>query len=90
MVQDLLYLQARSTAVYSEIIGRSLVTGGVVQELSDEMTEALYLTVGDALKDNWRIVKFPETALILDERRNYGLGCEFILERFAAGSATAD
>ena len=38
------------------------------------------------MADGWRIVKFPELAILLDDRRTYGLGCEFILEKW--GGAT--
>ena len=41
-----------------------------------------YETVLDAIRDGWRIIKFPEMALLLDESRTYGLGCEFILEKW--------
>ena len=40
-----------------------------------------YKTVLDAVRDGWRIIKFPELALMLDEKRSYGLGCDFVLER---------
>ena len=40
-----------------------------------------YQTVADAIKDGWRVVRFPELALLLNETRNYGLGCEFVLEK---------
>ena len=40
-----------------------------------------YKTVLEAVNDGWRIIKFPEMALLVDESRSYGLACEFILER---------
>ena len=36
----------------------------------------------EAVSDGWRIIKFPEMALLLDESRSFGLACEFILERW--------
>ena len=34
------------------------------------------------MRDGWRIVKFPEMALMVaGEEEAYGLGCEFILEK---------
>ncbi len=35
------------------------------------------------MRQGWRVVKFPELALLLDESRSYALGCEFVLEREA-------
>ena len=40
-----------------------------------------YRTVVEAIRDGWRVIQFPNLALLLDEKRSYGLGCEFILER---------
>ena len=39
-------------------------------------------TVIDAIRDGWRVISFPNMALSLDENRTYGLGFEFILERW--------
>ena len=41
-----------------------------------------YKTVLDAILDGWRVIKFPEMVLLLDDKRTYGLGCEFILEKW--------
>ena len=41
-----------------------------------------YATVIDAIRDGWRVISFPNMALSLDENRTYGLGFEFILERW--------
>ncbi len=41
-----------------------------------------YEKVVDALRDGWRIISFPDMALSLDENRTYGLGFEFILEKW--------
>jgi hypothetical protein len=32
---------------------------------------------------SWRVIQFPNLTLMMDERRTYGLGCEFILERWS-------
>jgi hypothetical protein len=34
------------------------------------------------MADGWRIIKFPEMALLLDEKRTYGFGWEFVLEKW--------
>ena len=36
-----------------------------------------------AIRDGWRIIKFPEMALMMVEDRNMGLGCEFVLEKWS-------
>jgi hypothetical protein len=80
--QDLLYLQAARTSVTSEVIGMSLFVNGVASAGPADAEEWPYKTVSEALADGWRIIKFPEMAVLLDERRTYGLGCEFILEKW--------
>jgi hypothetical protein len=81
MIQDLLYLQASNTSVMSEVLGFSLVQGGESVDIPRDPGKWPYQTVAQAMKDGWRVVKFPELALLLDEARNYALGCEFILEK---------
>lgn len=78
--QDLLYLQAKNTSLNAEILGMSLMQDGEISE--PEPDNWPYETVLDAIRDGWRIIKFPEMALLLDESRTYGLGCEFILEKW--------
>ena len=41
-----------------------------------------YETVIDAINDGWRVISFPNMALSLDENRTYGLGFEFVLEKW--------
>lgn len=79
--QELLYLQCSQTSVASQVIGISLVQDGEVveQHPSDPWP---YETVLDAMRDGWRIVQFPNLALVPDENRPTGLGCEFILEKW--------
>ena len=80
--QDLLYLQAEQTAVTSRVIGMSMFVGGAFSDGPDDPDDWPYQTVGEAIAHGWRIVKFPEMAILLDDRRTYGLGCEFILEKW--------
>ena len=77
--QDLLYIQSTGTGLMDAIHGMSLVIDGEIIE--PEPDDWPYATVLDAVRDSWRIIKFPEMALMLDESRTYGLGCEFILEK---------
>ena len=79
--QDLLYLQAGSTSLNADVIGMRIVQDGEVSDGPADPDAWPYQPVIDAIRDGWRIVKFPELALMLDEKRTYGLGCEFILER---------
>ncbi len=81
--QKLLYLQAQSTGVDASVIGMSIVEGGQVHEGPNDPAQWPYKTVLDAINDGWRVVKFPEMALMLQEDKTFGLGCEFILEKIA-------
>ena len=81
--QDLLYLQTNNTSVASQIVGMALVQNGeVVADLPDA-DQWPYATVLDAIRDGWRIISFPNQALMMDESRVYGLGCEFVLEKWS-------
>ena len=51
-------------------------------EVSDSPEDWPYQRVGDAVRDGWRIIKFPDITLLLNEERIYGLDCEYILERW--------
>lgn len=80
--QSLLYLQVATTGVDSQVIGMSLVAEGRVQEVPADPGQWSYQTVLQAMADGWRVVKFPELALLLQEGETVGLGCEFILEKW--------
>ena len=80
--QRLLYIQAESTLVTSRISGMSIVDADGVHDGPDHPDDWPYQTVHEAMLDGWRIVKFPEMALMMaGEETTYGLGCEFILEK---------
>lgn len=79
--QQLLYLQAGNTGVDSQVIGICLVAEGKVQELPADPAQWPYQTVLEAMAQGWRVIKFPELALLLQEDQTVGMGCEFILER---------
>ncbi len=81
--QELLYLQAEQTSVTSRVIGMSIFAGGRLSDGPEDADDWPYQTVAEAMADGWRIVKFPEMAILLDDRRTYGLGCEFILEKWS-------
>jgi hypothetical protein len=81
--QDLLYLQVGSTSVGAGAIGILLVIGGRLVEPPEDPAKWPYRSVLQALQDGWRVIKFPETALLAEPDRTIGLGCEFILERWS-------
>ena len=80
--QRLLYLQTGTTGVDSEVLGMSIVEDGQVIEGPVDAGEWPYKTVMEAMQDGWRVVKFPEMALLLQENVTFGFGCEFILEKW--------
>jgi hypothetical protein len=80
--QSILYLQAIKTSVTSGVVGMALVQDGKASDGPEDPADWPYQTVLDAVNDGWRIIKFPEMALLMDEKRTYGLGCEFILEKW--------
>ena len=79
--QDILYLQAVSTSLASQVHGMLLMENGEIADEIPDPEDWPYQTVLEAIRDGWRVVQFPNLALLLDETRTYGLGCEFILER---------
>ena len=79
--QDLLYLQAEGSSLGSNLLGMRIVENGEMWDGPEDPEDWPYKTVLDAVRDGWRIIKFPELALMLDENRTYGLGCDFVLER---------
>ena len=80
--QDLLYLQAEQTLVTSRVIGMGMFVDGEFSDGPEDPDDWPFQTVAEAMADGWRIIKFPEMAILLDDRRTYGLGCEFILEKW--------
>lgn len=79
--QDLLYLQASGTDLNSEVIGMRLVLDSEVSDGPDNPDDWPYQTVLEAIRDGWRIIDFPNLALLLDESRTYAYGAEFVLEK---------
>jgi hypothetical protein len=80
--QSLLYIQAASTHPHSAVMGISIYEDGKDPEGIDKDGNLLYRSIKEALDDGWRIIKFPEMVLAMDDQNNYGLGYEFILERW--------
>lgn len=80
-VQDILYLHATVNSPTSDVLAMRIVENGEISDGPEDPAEWPYQSVLDAIRDGWRVVKFPELALMMDESRTYGLGFEFILER---------
>ena len=81
--QKLLYLQAHKAGVDADVIGMSIVENGQILEGPEDPDEWPYKTVLEAVNDGWRIIKFPELALMLQDQETYGLGCDFVLEKYS-------
>lgn len=81
--QGLLYLHAPSTNPHSAVVGISIYEDGADSDGLDENGEFRYRSIKEALDDGWRIIKFPEASLAMNEQDNYGLGYEFVLERWS-------
>ena len=79
--QRLLYLNTGNTGVDSAVLGMALVENGEILEGPDDVDKWPYNSVLEAMDDGWRVIKFPEMALLLQEDKTFGLGCEFILEK---------
>ena len=80
-LQRLLYLQTENTSVDSEVIGMSFVEDGEIRLPPENTDDWPYANVLEAMKDGWRIIKFPELTLLYHDPQNLSLGCEFILEK---------
>ncbi len=80
--QDVLYLQAGGTSLASGVHGMLIVQDGQISDGPPNPDDWPYKTVLDAIRDGWRVIQFPNLALLMDESRTYGLGCEFILEKW--------
>ena len=81
--QDVLYLQAVTTSPGAAVVGMLLVEDGELREGPPDPEDWPYQTVIEAVRDGWRIISFPNMALLaVDEKEFYGLGAEFILERW--------
>ena len=80
-MQDILYLHAEANSPISEVLAMRIVENGEISDGPEDPADWPYQSVLEAIRDEWRVVKFPELALMMDESRTYSLGFEFILER---------
>ena len=70
--QRLLYLNTGNTGVDSQVLGMALVENGEILEGPDDVEEWPYNSVLEAMNDGWRVIKFPEMALLLQEDKTFG------------------
>ena len=81
--QDLLYMQVGTTSPASQAVGMTLIEAGVLKDVPSDPDEWQYQTPLAAVQDGWRIISFPDMALLaVSDEEAYGLGFEFILERW--------
>ena len=69
MQQDLLYLVAEKNSITSPVRSMRVLVDGEISDGPEDPESWPYKTVLDAIKDGWRVIKFPELALMLDEER---------------------
>ena len=81
--QELLYLQCQNTSPDSQAIGMMMVRDGQMDQGPSDASQWPYQNVLAAIADGWRVISFPNLALMTDDRKTFGLGCEFILERWS-------
>lgn len=81
--QDLLYLQSGTTGLDTDLVGMSMIRDGEIDYGSANKDEWPYKSVLDAIRDGWRVISFPNLALLMDDTKTFGLGFEFILEKWS-------
>jgi hypothetical protein len=81
--QSLLYLQLQNTHPESPALGYTLILHGRVVDPPRDPKDWPYRSALDAVRDGWRIISFPNLALLVDPVTSAGLGCEFILEKWS-------
>ncbi len=84
--QDILYLWTLFSSVTSKVNGMALIEDGVVKPCPEAPDDWPYRSVLEAMNDGWRIISFPNMALLMDDSKTYGLGNEFILEKLRNAS----
>lgn len=80
--QRLLFLRVEGWTVNSPVVGLMLLEDNEISEGPVNPEDWPYNTVIDAIEEGWRVIKFPELALHVDERQTYEVGGEFVLEKW--------
>ena len=81
--QQLLFLRVDGWTIDSSVIGLMRLDNGEIDQGPSDPEEWPYRTVIDAIQDGWRVIKFPELALWMDETRTHEVGSEFVLEKWS-------
>ena len=79
--QDILYLWTLFSSVTSKVNGMALIEDGEEKRCEEDPEHWPYQSVLEAMNDGWRVISFPNMALMMDDSKTYGLGNEFILEK---------
>lgn len=80
--QRLLYLQATTPSIRSQVIGMALhepAPNSITQISANAVWP--YSTVHDAILDGWQVISFPQQRVPFDDREIDVLGYEFILHK---------
>ena len=80
--QQLLFLRVSGLTISAEVVGMLILEDGETNEGPLDPEDWPYKTVIHAIQGGWRVIKFPELALWMDETRTYEVGGEFVLERW--------
>ena len=80
--QQLLFLRVNGVTINTEVVGMLMLENGETHEGPLDPEDWPYKTVVDAIQQGWRVIKFPELALWMDETRTYEVGGEFVLEKW--------
>ena len=65
--QQLLFLRVEGWTISSSVVGMMMLENGEINEGPLHPEDWQYKTVIDAIQDGWRVIKFPELALWVDE-----------------------
>ena len=83
--QRLLYLQATTPSIRSNVIGMAQhePVNGAITQIEPDTDDWKYQTVHDAIVDGWQAIFFPGQRTSFDDQEIDILGYEFILQKMA-------
>ena len=81
--QRLLYLQATTPSIRSNVIGMAQhePVNGAITQIEPDADDWKYQTVHDAIVDGWQAIFFPGQRTSFDDQEIDILGYEFILQK---------
>jgi hypothetical protein len=80
--QQLLFLRVGGLTISAEVVGMLMLEDGEIDEGPLDPEEWPYKSVIEAIQAGWRVIKFPELALWVDETKTYEVGGEYVLEKW--------